>query len=311
MFEELFSKKGLSIERLNALVLLSEHGSLIKAAYGDFGLQSRYSHYLRELAEFVGTPLTKKDGRSIRLTPAGEELAKLAREQFRALLDFRGRAIGYAQQVTIGAGDSLLQWLLIPVLGSLRAVGRKQQVKIENLQTTNMVRRLQEQKIDLGIIRANAVTKDLRAEPICVVKYVVAVPRRLAPRRLTLESALLDCPHATIGGDGELGRKIHELAGARGGRFRSELICESAGQCMAAVRTGGYAAVVPAQVLENNPGLDCEVVDDEGLASLDRPVVLAWSPRNLEALGAGFVAFRDSLKAGLIDEAEQRGMLAR
>jgi len=307
----LLSRKGLSIERLQALVLLSDHGSLIKAAKGDFGLQSRYSHHIRELSEFMGTHLTKKDGRSIRLTPAGEELANLARTQFRAWLEFQSKSAGSVQQVALGAGDSLLQWLLIPALGAMRRLGRKQIVKIENLRTNDLVRKLQEQRIDLALMRANAVAKGLDSVQICVVQYVVVIPQRLAPRRLTLESALLECPHATVAGDGELVQKLQSLASAKGGAFRPELVCDSVGQCMAAVRTGCYAAVIPTQVWENNSDLECEVVDDSRLSDLDRPVVLAWSPRNLESIGPGLRAYRDDLQAALIEEAEHRGMIAR
>lgn len=311
MFENLLGRKGLSIERLHALVLLSDHGSLIKAAKGDFGLQSRYSHYLRELSAFVGTPLTRKEGRAIRLTPAGEELANLVRLQFRALLEFQSRATGMIQQVGIGAGDSLLQWLLIPALGSMRRPGKKQAVKVENLRTNDLVRRLQEQRLDFGLIRSNAVPEDLDSVKVCVVKYVIVVPQRLAPRRLDLETALLNCPHAMVGGDGELVQKLRSLAIEKGGVFQPELVCDSIGQCMAAVRTGTFAAVLPTQAWENTPDFECEIVDEEGLVELDRPIALTWSPRNLEAMGAALSSFRDDLKLALIDEANHRGMADR
>ncbi len=77
---------------------------------------------------------------------------------------------------------------------------------------------------------------------------------------------------------------------------------------MAAVRTGSYAAVIPTQVWENNPDLECEVVDDVGLSDLDRPIALTWSSRNLESIGPGLIAFRDGLQAALVEEAERRGM---
>ncbi|MDX2187123.1 MAG: LysR family transcriptional regulator [Opitutaceae bacterium] len=311
MYDSLLSRKGLSIERLHALVLLSEHGSLIKAAKNDFGVQSRYSHYLRELSGFIGTRLTRKDGRSIRLTPAGEDLASLARSHFRELLEFQSKASGSVQQVVVGAGDSLLQWLLIPTIGKMRALGRKTNVKVVNLRTDDLVLQLKEQRLDFALIRQNAVTKPLHSKRVCVVKYVVVVPRRLVPRRLTLKSALLECPHATLGGDGELVQRLRTLAEDCEGIFRPELVCESAGQCMAAVRTGSYAAVVPTQVVESNPNLDCVVVDDEALADLDRPVALAWSPRNLESLGEGIQNVRDGLLNALTEEAQQRGMIKR
>jgi len=311
MFEQFLQRKGLSVERLHALVLLSEHGSLIKAAKGDFGMQSRYSHYLRELSGFIGTPLTRKEGRAIRLTRAGEELASLVRTQFRTLQEFQGRAAGSVQQIVIGAGDGLLQWLLIPALGSMRQPDKKQSVKVESLRTVDMVRRLQEQRLDFGLVRRNAVPVGLSSVEVCVVKHVVVVPRRLAPRRLTLKTALLNCPHASVGGDGELVQKLRSLAKDSGGIFQPELVCDSIGQCLAAVRTGGYAAVLPAQAWENAADFECEVVDEEDLADLDRPIALAWSPRNLEALGVAIDSIRESLIIALVEEAKHRGMVAR
>ncbi len=307
MFEEFLQRRGLSVERLHALVLLSEHGSLIKAAKGDFGLQSRYSHYLRELSTFIGTPLTKKDGRSIRLTPAGEELAHLARAHFRSLVEFQSRAANSVQQLSIGAGDSLLQWLLIPAIGNLRRPGRTQPLRIDNLPTIDLVRRLQEQRLDFGILRKNAVPDGLSSADICVVRHVIVVPRRIAPRRLNLEAALLKCPHATIGGDGELVQKLRALAKECGGIFQPEIVCNSIGQCVAAVKTGVFAAVLPTEVWDNTSGLDCEVVDEPGLSDLDRPIALTWSPRNLEAFGGHVEKFRDDLIAALIEVAKPRG----
>jgi DNA-binding transcriptional LysR family regulator len=306
MYEVLFERKGLSLERLYALVLLNERGSLIKAANGDMGLQSRYSHYLRELSAFIGTPLTKKDGRSIRLTAAGEELANLARAQFRSLIELRGRAAQAAQQVAIGAGDSILQWLLIPAIGMIRRPGKSRAVRIENLRTTDLVRRLQEQRLDFAVVRKNAVPEGLKCADICIVRYVIVVPRRIAPRRMKLETALLGCPHVTVAGDGELVKKLRTLAQDLGGTFQPEIVCDSIGQCLAAVKTGSYAAVLPTQVMEGAGELDCEVVDEEELADLNRPIVLAWSPRNLESLGEQIERFRAELLSALVDVAKPR-----
>jgi len=268
MFEQLFNREGFSVERLHALVLLSEHGSLIKAAKGDAGTQSRYSHYLRELSGFVGAPLTRKDGRSIRLTPAGEELAALIKGQFQSLLEFRSRVAGSVQQVVIGAGDSLLQWLLIPAIGTLRQLGTKQGIKVENLRTVDLVRRLQEQRVDFGLVRRNAVPDGLKSVKVCTVRHVIVVPRRLASRHLSLRAALLECPHAMVGGDGELVQKLRSLATDQGGTFSPALVCDSIGQCMAAVRTGSYAAVLPTQAWESDPDFECEVIDETGSCRL-------------------------------------------
>ncbi len=308
MFEHFLSKSGLSVERLHALLLLKEHGTLIKAAGGDSNKQTRLSHYLRELSSFMGTALTKREGRTIKLTPAGEELVELVKGQFQTLLEFRSRRTGELRQVRIGAGDSLLQWLLIPSLGTMRSLGIKQRIVVENLRTTDVVRGLQEQRLDFGVMRRNAVPEGLEAFDLGVVRHVIVVPRKLASRRMDLKSALLDCPQATVAGDGELVQKLRALATGFQGTFQSELVCDNVGQCIAAVKAGSYAAVLPTQAWEQITGLECEVINDKALAELDRPVVLAWSPRNLEAFGETMSRFREDLTGVLHEEAQRIGL---
>ena len=60
MFENLFSEHGLSLERLRTLQLVSEAGSIAAAARGDTTRQSQYSRQLKELEQFFGTTLTRR-----------------------------------------------------------------------------------------------------------------------------------------------------------------------------------------------------------------------------------------------------------
>ena len=101
MFEDLFKTGGLSHERLNTLLKLSEKGSLIKAADNDLGKQSRLSHHLRELSEYFGVELTEKAGRSVKLTAAGQSLVQITREHFLALQSFRNQATGSIPQYVL------------------------------------------------------------------------------------------------------------------------------------------------------------------------------------------------------------------
>ena len=84
MYDDLFSTRGLSLERLHTLLKLSEAGSLIRAANNDIGQQSRLSHHLRELSEFFGVDLTERSGKTIKLTPAGEAFEAAIAERLRS-----------------------------------------------------------------------------------------------------------------------------------------------------------------------------------------------------------------------------------
>lgn len=297
MFEELFTKRGLSFERLNTLLKLSESGSLIKAANRDFAKQSRLSHHLRELSEFFGVELIERAGRSVKLTAAGEMLVQLSREHFFALEAFRNQTAREIPTLRIAAGDSLTQWLLVPAIAQLWRPNKRIRFKLSNLRTKNIVECLHERKIEFGLLRADATESPLKHAAICEQRYAIFVPKRLVPTRglLTIKSALLDCPHAALGGDGQLMERLKELAKKSGGIFIPELVCDSIGQCVAAVESGAFAAVLPVQTWAASSEKDYMVVEDDSLEVLRRQIVLAWHPRTIEVMGPATVKIGQAL----------------
>ena len=309
MFEDLFATRGLSLDRLHALVLLSESGSLIRAAKGDTGLQSRLSHRLRELSEFFGAELTVKAGKSIKLTPAGESLAQLAREHFLSIQAFRNQAAGTVTTYQVAAGDSLIQWLVVPAIGRIRRGSNPVRVKFHNLRTKDIVTQLKERQIEFGVLRSDAVESPLKRVPICKQRYAIFVPQRLVPSRgyLTVKDALLNCPHAAIGGDGQLMERLRELGRRFGGSFVPELSCDSIGQCVAGVETGVFAAVLPVQAWKASPEKQYTVVEDESLEALSRQIVLAWHPRTMEVMGTSAQQMQRAFAKALKDESESKG----
>jgi DNA-binding transcriptional LysR family regulator len=305
MFEDLFKSGGLSHERLNTLLKLSEAGSLIKAASDDLGKQSRLSHHLRELSEYFGIELTERAGRSVKLTAAGHSLVQITREHFLALQSFRNQAISAIPLLRIAAGDSLLQWLLVPAIGRVRRPNHQIRYKLTSLSTKEVVEQLSERRIDFGLLRANALEKPLEHVVVSEQHYAIFVPQRLVPSRgmLTIRAALLDCPHAALGGEGQLLTQLRELAEKLGGVFVPELICDSFSQCAAAVETGVFAAVLPVQVRPSSSGKEYVVVEDDSLDNLKRQVALAWHPRTAEMMGPHV----SKIKQSLVDALKQQG----
>ena len=287
MFDDLFAKNGLSLERLHTLLKLSETGSLIRAAKSDSGKQSRLSHHLRELSEFFGVELTERSGKSVKLTATGKALVELAREHFLALRAFRDQAAKAVPTLRIAAGDSLTQWLLVPAIGRLRRPSNPVRFKLSNLRTKDIVEQLKDRRVDLGLLRADALEEPLAHETICAQRYAIIVPQRLVSSRglLTIKAALLECPHAAISGDGQLMERLKQLGSKLGGTFFPELACDSIGQCVAAVQTGAFAAVLPVQAWNAPAEKDFMVVEDEALEALSRKIVLAWHPRTVDVLG--------------------------
>jgi len=300
MFEDLIRDRGLSFERLYALLRLNECGSLIEAAGKDEGKQSRYSHYLSELSAFFRVPLTARSGKVIRLTPEGKELAAIVQEYFHALLQFRQQIRNEARLFRFGAADELLQWLVIPTIGSLRRKENPFELRLESLRTTEILSKLQAQQLDFGLV-TEVVPATLHRASVCMVKYAVIVPERLVPQRgmINLQRALLDCPHAAVTGDQQISERVAKLAENLKGNFRPELNCDSVAQCVTAVRSGYYAAVIPIQSWTPDSHLRYHVVEGAALDALNQAIVLVWHPRLMEIRGPAARRLKDTLLSSL------------
>ncbi|WP_404424223.1 LysR family transcriptional regulator [Nibricoccus sp. IMCC34717] len=281
MFERLFSERGLSLDRLKVLIEVRDAGSIAQAAPGDPVRQSQYSRQLRELAEFFGCEVTQRKGKLLKLTARGERLAELAREHLRSLEDFRAECTADRVVFTIGAGDSLIQWLVIPRLASV--IGELPQVHFatSNLRTNDIVQQLTEGRIDFGIIRKNALAPGLRSESLGQVRYAALVPYSLLGKRrkLSLVEFLSEMPLAAQTTDGQFATGLREIAKAKAISFTPTLSCESFPQTMAALRSGRFAAIVPEIALGDLPANFAYRLEDPVFKKLDREAMLAWNPR--------------------------------
>jgi DNA-binding transcriptional LysR family regulator len=281
MFEALFSERGLSLDRLKVLIEVRDAGSIAQAAPGDPVRQSQFSRQLRELSEFFGCEVAQRKGKILKLTPQGERLAELAREQLRSLEDFRAECREETVAFTLGAGDSLIQWLVIPKLGELKPIFPGTRFATTNLRTNEIVQQLTDCRLDFGILRKNAVTAGLKAVSLGLITYVAVVPTELVPKKgkLSLHHALRELPLATQTTDGQFTSGLRDLAKASGGLLVPALACQSFPQTLAAVKTGRYWAVVPEMALGDLPAGSVQTIPDDALQSLAREAMLAWNPR--------------------------------
>ncbi|HSK61760.1 MAG TPA: LysR family transcriptional regulator [Actinomycetospora sp.] len=111
--------------RLRAFVALADHGSVRGAAAALVVTESTVSAAVRALGEEVGVALLERDGRGVRLTPAGTRYAGYAR-RILGLLDeagaaARGEADPERGHVRLGAVTTAGEHLLPALLASFRA----------------------------------------------------------------------------------------------------------------------------------------------------------------------------------------------
>ena len=278
MFVELLSEGGLSLERLQSFCLVAQAGGVTKAARGNPAKQSLFSRQVKELEEFFGAELVRRKGRGIVLTDAGERLNLLARESFASLLDFKSACKGSPVEVVIGAGESVIEWVLMPRLAEVRKKLPNVRLKFLNLPTGEVVRRLADGAIDFGVVRRDAVTRPLECTSLGVMGYSLFVPEALPGVRAGVK-ALEAVPLATLEGEGSFRRELAAIARKHQLALKIDIECASFPLVARAVATGSVAAILPSVAAVELGRLGAKDIRIPVLDSLRREICLVWSPR--------------------------------
>jgi DNA-binding transcriptional LysR family regulator len=292
MFESLFSKGGLSLDRLRSFLEMAEVGSIAKAAPGDVVRQSQISRQIRELEEFFGAELTQRRGKGLVLTAAGQRLAVLVRGQMQGLDDFRKEEQGRPKAFVFGAGASTLELLVTPRLPALADSLGGAQLLTESHRSRALVEAVREGRVDFAVVRRDAITDPSKknCRPLLKLSFHICIPCRLLPKG-TAAADLADAgrwskvPFAAGRNGGSLDRSIREAMEKAGVGFRPRFECMSMLQVRQLVSQESCAAILPNLAL---PGLDERkilIAPFAPLATYRRVLALHWNPRQAEVRG--------------------------
>ncbi len=296
MPNELLFEKGVSMNRLQTLVRVADKGSIAAAAgQDDLARQSQFSHQLKDLEISFGRKLTERRGRTLKLTPAGTRLATLMREHLLALSRFADEVNDEAFTVRIGAGESSLNWLLIPNLAKVENPSRRIRWCFSTLHAETIKERLLDQSLDFGIIRGIQETARLKQEKLGTLENRLFIPVALMPvPPPSALDAITSLPLALLE-DGARTRQDIENACFRKNRkpdLRYE--CNTAIQLASMIANNLAAGPLPELARTQ---FDRKKVFDIGLGGIlrkDAPLCLAWNPRTL-AMSSSLETLRQSL----------------
>lgn len=272
----------MSLDRLQSFCLVAEAGGVTKAAKGDAARQSQFSRQIKELEEFFGVELMRRSGRGVALTEAGRRLHALAREHFAALGDFKADCAAEPLRLTVAAGDSLLQWVLLPRLATVQERLPGVSLRLLNLPTVAIASGLADGTLDFGLLRADAVAENVRQTALGGLEFALFVPARLLPagsERTLSAKEVRQVPMATLEGEGAFRRELDRLARRAKAAFNVRLEVASFPLAARAVRSGAFAAVLPGVAREEFRGLEVQETSPVWLKPLSRPMALAWNPR--------------------------------
>jgi DNA-binding transcriptional LysR family regulator len=273
---DLFARSGLSIDRLRSFLAVAEAGGITKAAPGNPIRQSQFSRQIGELEGFFDLELTERRGRNIVLTAAGRQLAVVVRETLARLEDVAANTDAPIE-VTIGAGDSVIQWWIYP---RHRAFGRAH-LQVSMLSGAEVVEGLLDAKLDFGIVRASDLRAGLRSRALGTIDYALYVPKQLVPKGKTLgvKDLFEQLPIGVLNGEPRFSERLDAALDRANVRVWPVHVCETFPQLQAAVEAGLCAAVLPTMVRHKLPRSKFSEHRHAILGKHDGSMSLAWTPR--------------------------------
>jgi DNA-binding transcriptional LysR family regulator len=223
----------LELRHLRYFVAVAEERHFSRAALRLHMAQPPLSQQIRRLEAIVGTTLLVRTSRSGSLTPAGVAFLDRARR----ILALAGESVDEAAR--IGRGEE--GTLDIGFVSSAITLGVPERIqafrtrfpsihtRLHEGQTAQILARLKQREVDLGIVRDAEASPDLVSVTLATEGYVAVLPRRhpLARRRRLDARALRDEPFVRRGRSQRYswspGARMIERSSTTSPPFRSEV----------------------------------------------------------------------------------------
>ena len=149
---------------------VAKSGNISKAAKELYISQPAISKAISKLEDSLGLSLFTRSSRGVQLTSEGEILFEHTREAFDAL-DRGEQELKRIQEfdighLRIGVSNTLCKYILLPYLKTFIDQYPHMKVTIESQATAQTLARLEQQKIDLGLVAEPSVRRDLAFIPV-------------------------------------------------------------------------------------------------------------------------------------------------
>jgi DNA-binding transcriptional LysR family regulator len=255
-------------------------GGIRAAAGGDANRQSQFSRQLKELERYFGVELLKRGRGPVELTDAGQRLYAIVGHTLRVLEEFRLTCAGRPVELVVGAGESLIQWLLLPRLSGLSAAHPRLSVTFQNLKTDEILRRILDGALDFGVVSRFEPHRALHSAILGKLEYRLFAPASALPAnpRLKVRSDILgELPLALLEGSAGIRQAVEQEAQRLGIQLNARLRFSSYPQLAQAVQNLGVAAIMPRLAESSFDGKAIRAVALPFLGKLARQVALVWN----------------------------------
>lgn len=237
---------------LRLFLNVGETENLTRAAERSFLSLPAASSRIKQLEEAFQTQLLIRQVKGVRLTPAGDELLRHAREVFRQLeclhADLRPYAKGVKGRVRLLANTTATNSFLAHGLSRFLSENPDVDVELEEHLSADIVSAVGAGAADLGIVAGEVATADLDAMHLCSDELIVIAPVNHAlPAFKALHFAdLLDtCRFVGLNQSSAIQSFLDRIAGGMGKRISLRIQVGSFDAVCRMVEAGAGIAIVP------------------------------------------------------------------
>jgi LysR family hydrogen peroxide-inducible transcriptional activator len=171
----------MNLKDLKYLVALADTGHFGRAAERTFVSQPTLSAQLKKLEEYLGVKLVERQPKNVQLTDVGKQIVTRARRMLNESDEIvalaRDNTNPLSGKLKIALIPTIGPYLLPRVMQKIRKAMPDLKLMLYEHQTENLMRRLREGELDLGIIALPVDDEGLESRELYKEAFMVALPR--------------------------------------------------------------------------------------------------------------------------------------
>lgn len=284
MFDNLFLKRGVSLERLKTFLEVAQAGSIVGAAGGDCVRQSQYSRQIKELEEFFGTALADRRGKFLRITPAGRKLANVILHSFSGLSDLKNELSRTRYAFSIGGMDSVLEWVIGPLISRAASKNIKWTFSLERLRNVYSYSKLVNMQLDMAVITKDSVSSDIISyRELGELSYSVYIHKKNLAKPMGRRGSEAKCiletfPTVSLIDEYDFSKLLKSQFDAFSITPNIVLKVHTFQFALKLIESGSYAGILP-KAAETEMSGNLARLSAPFLRTLNQKIVLAWNKR--------------------------------
>ena len=272
----IFSKKGVSLERLQTLAEVLQAGSIALAAKGDPTRATLISRQMTELEEGLGIKLLDRTRKPFQPTSAALRLADSCKRFVREVEGGAAGAGGLQQPITVGAGELVIREFFIPKIG--RQSKGKQPVSwvMRNLTGRKIQEGLVAERLDVGIASGLEASGNVAVVNLESYGFKLLLPEQEKPDK-TGWNRLTNLPVVVLDGDVKFRQFLANCECEHGVYLKIGAECTSYPQAADFAEVAGWAVFVPEYWWLRRKEWATRTQKLAGLEQLQRTFQLGWN----------------------------------